>query len=683
MRYLFSFASLAVFSLGSAQLCTEGTVLTLSLIFDNYPSDTGWFISDENGNVVAGVALEYGVSGSYQGPTATETMCLEDGCYSLTITDAYFDGMCCGPSGNGSYTLTDQEGNILAIGGEFGSSETTDFCVGNNPNPGCSDEVACNYDPEATGDDGSCNYGQLNFSVTGGEPWISETGLDLIYNESDSLVNIFPPGQFEFGEIINEDFCIPMTGCYYAVVTDSWGDGFAFSDSSSWTLSYNGNEVDSGGGNFGSADTSDVWCFEPGCMDVNASNFNPTSTEDAGGCAYEGCTDPEACNYSNFALTDDQSCMYPTFGYNCNGECLEDNDGDGICNIFEVSGCTDPEACNFENFATESDDSCVFAEDGYNCDGICLEDSDGDGICDEHEEVMDMYNNGFSDGYAAGYEAGLLAGLSNCSTIPTQASCGPGTTWSEFYQLCLPLESCSGDLNEDGVRGVEDLLLLLSYFGTECDLGSEVAEWTCGDAVNYHGYDYSTVQIGEQCWFAENLRSELYSNGDSINNAQGNFDWQLVSEGLQGVYDDQFENLNIYGRLYNWYAANDNRGVCPFGWSVPTDENFKTLEIELGMSQAQADSLYWRGTDQGNQMKSSTENEPSWNGSNSSGFSALPGGMKFTEYSYAGVICSFWTIPTVNGIYMARELHGNGQVYRDPNNEPWQGFSIRCLKDFE
>jgi|GEM_PF-3391071 len=242
--------------------------------------------------------------------------------------------------------------------------------------------------------------------------------------------------------------------------------------------------------------------------------------------------------------------------------------------------------------------------------------------------------------------------------------------------------NCPADLDGDFQIGTTDLLLMLSNFGQSCP-EPEAPEWTCGDPVNYHSYDYATVQIGEQCWFAENLRSELYSNGDSINNAEGNLDWQLVSEGLQGVYDDQFENLNIYGLLYNWYAANDNRGVCPFGWSVPTDENFKTLEIELGMSQAQADSLYWRGTDQGNQMKSSTQDEPSWNGSNSSGFSALPGGMKFMEYSYAGVICSFWTSPTVNGIYMARELHGNGQVYRDPNNEPWNGFSIRCLKDAE
>jgi uncharacterized protein (TIGR02145 family) len=237
-------------------------------------------------------------------------------------------------------------------------------------------------------------------------------------------------------------------------------------------------------------------------------------------------------------------------------------------------------------------------------------------------------------------------------------------------------------LDGDGVIGINDLMELLSSFGTMCE-EPETGEFTCGDPMTYHGYDYATVQIGEQCWFAENLRSQLYSNGDSIINAEENFDWQSMNEGLQGVYDDQIENLNIYGRLYNWYAANDNRGVCPSGWSVPSDDDFKTLEIELGMSQIQADALYWRGTDQGIQMKSSVEDEPSWNGSNSSGFSALPGGMKFNDYSYASVIGSFWTSPAVNGIYMCRELHNTGQVYRDPDNSPGDGFSVRCIKDTE
>ncbi len=88
-------------------------------------------------------------------------------------------------------------------------------------------------------------------------------------------------------------------------------------------------------------------------------------------------------------------------------------------------------------------------------------------------------------------------------------SCGPGTYWDELESLCLPIENCQDDLDGDGVIGVNDLMQLLSSFGTDCAPTEEpeTAEFTCGDPVSYHGYDYATVQIGEQCWFAENLRS--------------------------------------------------------------------------------------------------------------------------------------------------------------------------------
>ena len=76
--------------------------------------------------------------------------------------------------------------------------------------------------------------------------------------------------------------------------------------------------------------------------------------------------------------------------------------------------------------------------------------------------------------------------------------CGEGTIWNASLQACVGFNDCPSDLDGDGIVGVNDLLSLLSDFGTECP--PDVAEWTCGDPVNYHGYDYATVQIGEQCW---------------------------------------------------------------------------------------------------------------------------------------------------------------------------------------
>jgi len=84
-----------------------------------------------------------------------------------------------------------------------------------------------------------------------------------------------------------------------------------------------------------------------------------------------GCTDPVACNYDEDADTDDGSCSY------------DDADGDGVCDMFEVIGCMDNDACNYDSSATDESGACTYPEVGYDCNGNCLADYDGDGICDE------------------------------------------------------------------------------------------------------------------------------------------------------------------------------------------------------------------------------------------------------------------------------------------------------------
>ncbi|MGB2014901.1 MAG: hypothetical protein ACPHSF_05505, partial [Flavobacteriales bacterium] len=166
----------------------------------------------------------------------------------------------------------------------------------------------------------------------------------------------------------------------------------------------------SGTGDFGSAGTANA-C---GCTDPTADNYDETAEYDDGSCTYSvpGCTDATACNYDPAAGLDDGSCTYPDTGYNCDGTCVNDTDGDEICDEFEVAGCadelacnydplatdddgsceysscagcTDDAACNFDGTATLDDGSCAYPEAGYDCDGNCLTDTDGDGICDEFE----------------------------------------------------------------------------------------------------------------------------------------------------------------------------------------------------------------------------------------------------------------------------------------------------------
>jgi uncharacterized protein (TIGR02145 family) len=174
------------------------------------------------------------------------------------------------------------------------------------------------------------------------------------------------------------------------------------------------------------------------------------------------------------------------------------------------------------------------------------------------------------------------------------------------------------------------------------------------------GQTYSTIEIGNQTWFSENL------------NYQTNDSWW---------YDNSSANGDIYGRLYTYTAA---RTACPSGWHLPSDDEWKTLEMHLGMSQSEANRIGNRGTDQGEQMKSTSGWYNNGNGTNSSGFNAPPGGMRDGDGSFNGLsFYGYWWSSTLDSdSYMwDRYLYfAKGQVFRSSsftNNS----FSIRCVKD--
>ena len=157
------------------------------------------------------------------------------------------------------------------------------------------------------------------------------------------------------------------------------------------------------------------FAYECGCTNPDAINFSLSADGDDGTCIISGCTDELACNYNENANEDfeGQLCDYAEEFYDCEGNCIEDIDIDGICDDLEVLGCTNTDADNFNPLATEDDSSCYFtingcmdelacnynelanedfegqlcdyAEELYDCEGNCIEDIDGDGICDELE----------------------------------------------------------------------------------------------------------------------------------------------------------------------------------------------------------------------------------------------------------------------------------------------------------
>ena len=167
----------------------------------------------------------------------------------------------------------------------------------------------------------------------------------------------------------------------------------------------------------------------------------------------EGCTYEEACNYDSDATDDDGSCIYAMPGLDCTGSCLFDEDNDGVCDQNEITGCQDESACNYESTATEAG-YCDYAVPGQDCDGACLNDADGDGICDEDEAAMQ-----------AAIDSAMETIL---SALAGGNYCGDGTVWMEETSECVPLDACLGDLDNNGNRGTEDLLLFLSVYGEAC-----------------------------------------------------------------------------------------------------------------------------------------------------------------------------------------------------------------------
>ena len=101
---------------------------------------------------------------------------------------------------------------------------------------------------------------------------------------------------------------------------------------------------------------------------------------------------------------------------------------------------------------------------------------------------------------------------------------------------------------------------------------------SCYAGVEMDGYRYYGVPIGDQCWFAENLRTTVYADGTSIPEVTDNTEWAGLSSDARCVYDNDASTMHVYGKLYNWYAVDDARGLCPTGWHVPTDADWTDLE---------------------------------------------------------------------------------------------------------
>ena len=196
---------------------------------------------------------------------------------------------------------------------------------------------------------------------------------------------------------------------------------------------------------------------------------------------------------------------------------------------------------------------------------------------------------------------------------------------------------------------------------------------------------YNTVKIGTQVWMVENLKTTKYNDASEIPNVTDNDEWRdLNSDAYCWANNDETANKPIYGALYNWHAVETGK-LCPTGWHVPTDDDFKVLEIALGMVQAEADGIEWRGTNQGSQLKSDHGWLEDGNGTNSSGFTAPPSGYRYYGDGTSkglGLICYFWTsTPSneFNSLYRRLDAEKT-TIYRSATHNE-AGKSVRCVKN--
>lgn len=214
------------------------------------------------------------------------------------------------------------------------------------------------------------------------------------------------------------------------------------------------------------------------------------------------------------------------------------------------------------------------------------------------------------------------------------------------------------------------------------------------------GNVYATIELGAQVWMAENLKVSHYPDGTPITEITDEAEWAAMGPEIQAYswYDNQIEFKDTYGALYTWAAAMNGglssdstgvQGVCPDGWHLPTDAEWKSLEMHLGMSEADTDLYDWRGNDEGGQLKEegfSKWTRPNTGATNSSGLTAIPGGFRSAKGLFYNMDedATFWAAThdqASTGRAFYRSLtYDREQLYRHSNKKQL-GLSVRCVKN--
>ena len=281
-----------------------------------------------------------------------------------------------------------------------------------------------------------------------------------------------------------------------------------------------------------------------------------------------------------------------------------------------------------------------------------------------------------------------LNGVVNANFLSTTVTFEYGLTTSYGQTITASQSPVIGNNITNVTADISGLVLGTTYhfriktvnsigttYGT--DLSFTTTSSTATTVTDIDGNVYNTVTIGTQVWMKENLKTTKLNDGSTIPNISDYATFVTLNTPAFCWYDNNISNRDTYGSLYNWYSVTTMK-LCPTGWHVPSDSEWKTLEMYLGMTQVQSDAEGWRGIDQGTQLKSTTGWNSGGNGSNTSGFTALPGGGRYAASAGSIGNLGYWRSST-NRIYRVLDISHN-QVNRYWDGEEG-GESVRCLKD--
>jgi uncharacterized protein (TIGR02145 family) len=199
---------------------------------------------------------------------------------------------------------------------------------------------------------------------------------------------------------------------------------------------------------------------------------------------------------------------------------------------------------------------------------------------------------------------------------------------------------------------------------------------TYGSVSDIEGNTYKTIQIGNQIWMAENLKTTKYNDNESIPLVTDNSIWKgLSTHGYSWYNNSSVVYKDVYGALYNWYAVATGK-LCPAGWHVFSQSELNTLKIHLG-----------GGTDVGVKMKEAETTHwvsPNTIIANESGWTGLPGGRRneegtFTSIGYVGY---WWSATEFSSVAAVDAMLYYDFIFLDSNNfRKVNGMSVRCVKD--